>query len=131
MLNNRRKPRPSTECADQHELCDVRVVHLERVARARGEAIPANELERLSRLLKALADPTRLRLVLALRGQEMCVCDLAASVGMTESAVSHQLRRLRDRELVRPRREGQVVYYALDDAHVAELVDTGLAHVRE
>ena len=85
----------------------------------------------MSQLLKAVADPTRLRIVLALREFEMCVCDIAATLGMTESAVSHQLRRLREQGLVRARRQGQIIYYALDDDHVAELLDTALAHVRE
>jgi DNA-binding transcriptional ArsR family regulator len=111
--------------------CDVRVVHLDRVSRAKKQQIPRQEVERLSLLLKAIADPTRLRIVLGLRDFEMCVCDIAATLGMTESAVSHQLRRLRERGLVRARRQGQIVYYALDDDHVAELLDTALAHVRE
>jgi DNA-binding transcriptional ArsR family regulator len=61
----------------------------------------------------------------------MCVCDLAAFLGLTESAVSHHLRRLKDLALVRPRREGQILYYSLDDDHVAELLNVGLAHVVE
>jgi DNA-binding transcriptional ArsR family regulator len=111
--------------------CDVRVVHLDRVIRARGQALDDRDVEGLSRLYKALSDPTRLRLVLALRDGEMCVCDLAATLAMTESAVSHQLRRLRELSLVRTRRNGQIVYYALDDGHVADLLGVGLAHVAE
>jgi DNA-binding transcriptional ArsR family regulator len=61
----------------------------------------------------------------------MCVCDLAAFLGLTESAISHQLRRLKDLALVKSRREGQVIYYSLDDEHVAELLNIGLAHVTE
>ena len=68
---------------------------------------------------------------MALAGGEMCVCDLAAFLNLTESAVSHQLRRLRDLALVKNRREGQVLFYSLDDEHVAELLDVGLKHVRE
>jgi DNA-binding transcriptional ArsR family regulator len=118
-------------CRTDPELCDVRVVHLDRVSHAREGEIPRVELERLSLLFKAISDPTRLRIVLALRDLEMCVCDIAAALGMTESAVSHQLRRLREQGLVRARRQGQIVYYALDDDHVGELLDTGLAHARE
>jgi DNA-binding transcriptional ArsR family regulator len=61
----------------------------------------------------------------------MCVCDLAAYIGLTESAISHQLRRLKDLTLIKSRREGQVLYYALDDGHVADLLAIGLEHIRE
>ena len=68
---------------------------------------------------------------MALRISEMCVCDLAAFTGLSESAVSHQLRRLKDLSLVKSRRDGQIIYYALDDEHVSALLDVGLEHVRE
>ena len=97
---------------------DVPIVHLEAVAEAR-RALPANDVvDGLARTFAALADPTRLRIVAALATRELCVCDLAATIGLTESAVSHQLRRLRDLGLVRARREGRLAYYALDDDHV-------------
>ena len=111
--------------------CRVRVVHLDRVNRARTEAIPESELERLALTFKVLGDPTRLKIFVALSGGEMCVCDLAAYIGLSESAVSHQLRRMREQALVKARREGQVLYYALDDGHVAELLRLGFEHVRE
>jgi len=68
---------------------------------------------------------------MALRKVEMCVCDLAAFIGLSESAVSHQLRRLKDLALVKGRRDGQIMYYALDDEHVSGLLEVGLEHVRE
>jgi DNA-binding transcriptional ArsR family regulator len=111
--------------------CRVRVVHLDRVKRARTESIQDTELERLALTFKVLGDPTRLKIFVALSGGEMCVCDLAAHLGLSESAVSHQLRRMREQALVKPRREGQVLYYALDDGHVAELLRLGFEHVRE
>jgi DNA-binding transcriptional ArsR family regulator len=107
------------------------VVHLERVARARAEAISTKELDRLALTFKIMGDPTRLSIITALRGGEMCVCDIAAYIGISESAVSHQLRRLRELSLVRSRRDGQVLYYSLDDDHVLDLVNVGLEHVRE
>ena len=113
------------------DFCDVRVVHLDRVVVAKERAVSRGLIDELSALFKALGDATRLRLVLALRDQEMCVCDLAAALGMTESAVSHQLRRLRDQALVTARRDGQVVYYSLDDGHVAALLEVGLLHAGE
>jgi ArsR family transcriptional regulator, lead/cadmium/zinc/bismuth-responsive transcriptional repressor len=113
------------------ETCDVRVVHMDRVNRARKEISADQELNRLAETFKVLGDPTRLKIVMALDGGEMCVCDLAAFVDLTESAVSHQLRRLRDMALVRHRRERQMLFYSLDDAHVKDLLDVGLKHIRE
>jgi len=111
--------------------CTVRVVHFDRVVKARGEAIPEKELNRLSLIYKVLGDPTRLKMAIALKQGEMCVCDLAALIGLSESAVSHQIRRLKDLALVKSRREGQILYYSLDDLHVVELIEVGLNHIRE
>lgn len=108
-----------------------RIVHPDRVRSALGEASPDNELGALAAIYRVLGDPSRLKILMALRRDEMCVCDLAALTGVSESAVSHQLRRLKDLSLVRSRREGQVVYYALDDKHVVLLLDIGLRHIRE
>jgi DNA-binding transcriptional ArsR family regulator len=109
----------------------VRTVHPERVRCARAEASPDQELAELSMIYRVLGDPCRLKILMALRRDEMCVCDLAALTGISESGVSHQLRRLKDLSLVRSRRDGQLVYYALDDKHVVLLLDIGLRHVRE
>ena len=109
----------------------VRVVHIKRVKRARDESIPAKELDHLAETYKVLGDPTRLRIVMALAGGEMCVCDIAAFLDLSESAVSHQLRRLRDIGLVRNSRDGRILFYSLDDEHVADLLSIGLDHVRE
>jgi ArsR family transcriptional regulator, lead/cadmium/zinc/bismuth-responsive transcriptional repressor len=111
--------------------CQIKVVHLEKVEQARNGAISDRDLVRLSLTYKVLGDPNRLKIVMVLRTVEMCVCDLAAFTGLSESAVSHQLRRLKDLALVKSRRDGQIIYYSLDDEHVAELLDVGLAHVRE
>jgi len=111
--------------------CLVRVVHIDRVKKTRKEMISERELERLSLIYKVLGDPNRLKMVMALRNVEMCVCDLAAFTGLSESAVSHQLRRLKDLALVKSRRDGPIIYYALDDEHVSGLLDVGLEHVRE
>ena len=113
------------------ETCDIRVVHLDRVARAKAEAIAENDMERLALTYKIMGDPTRLKIIMALRGGEMCVCDIAAFLGLSESAVSHQLRRLRESSLVRSRRDGQILYYSLDDNHVLDLVTVGLNHIEE
>jgi len=123
--------RTRTVSPDLRNICDVRVIHLERVVRARTEAIAGKDVDRLAQTYKIMGDPTRLKIILALRGGEMCVCDIAAFIGLSESAVSHQLRRLRDLCLVRSRREGQVLYYSLDDDHVVDLITTGLSHIKE
>ena len=107
------------------------MVHLDRISQARSEAISEQDLERMAMTYKMLGDPTRLKIVMALRNQEMCVCDLAAFTGLTESAVSHQLRHLRNLALVKKRRHGQILYYSLSGCHVTELLKTSLDHVRE
>jgi DNA-binding transcriptional ArsR family regulator len=116
---------------EEEEGCRVRVVHMDRVRRARKEAVPEADAERLVRTFQVLGDPTRMKIILALASGEMCVCDLAAYLNLTESAVSHQLRRMRDLGLVAPRRDGQVLYYKLVDPHAAALLKTGLNHVRK
>ena len=122
-------PQRATLIEDQG--CSVRVVHLDRLAQARASALPPRKLERLGALYRALGDPGRLGILLALAQGEMCVCDLAALLKVSESAVSHQLRRLRDLFLVKTRRDAQCLYYSLDDHHVEELLAVGLAHVEE
>ena len=115
----------------EEEGCSVRIVHLDRVMQAREESIPEAEVNRLALVYKILGDPTRLKIALALMNGEMCVCDLAAHLGLSESAISHQIRRMRDLSLVKSRRDGQVLYYSLDDHHVEDLIAMGLEHVRE
>ncbi len=111
--------------------CQIRVVHLEQVQRARRQAVSDRELERLSLIFRVLGDPNRLKIVMALKSVEMCVCDLAAFTGLSDSAVSHQLRRLKDLALVKSRRDGQIIYYSLDDGRVADLLTIGLDRGRE
>lgn len=110
-------------------VCDDRIVHMEAVRAARAGLPAGDRLGALGELFSVLGDVTRLRIVAALLDRELCVCDLAATVGTSESAVSHHLRLMRQQGLVRPRRDGRLVYYALDDAHVAELYRQGLEHV--
>jgi len=118
------------QLADINDLvCDDRIVHVDTVREARL-ALPAGAmLAGLADVFAALGDPTRLKILAALNGRELCVCDLAATVGQSESAVSHQLRTLRSLGLLRSRRDGRLVYYALDDDHVAALYGQALDHV--
>ncbi len=113
------------------DACNVRVVHLDKVSNAKAKEIPGADLERMASTYKMLGDPTRLKLLLALSENEMCVCDLAAFTGLTESAMSHQLRRLKDLSIVKRRREGQILYYSLVDSHVSDLLKIGLEHVHD
>ncbi|MBE7558330.1 helix-turn-helix transcriptional regulator [bacterium] len=85
----------------------------------------------LAETFKALADPSRTRILFALSRAELCVCDLAELLGLSVSAISHQLRHLRELKLVKYRREGKMAYYSLDDDHVKTLFRQGLAHVEE
>ena len=88
-------------------------------------------VQALADTFRLLGDPTRVRIVDALSEGELCVCDIAAHIGISESAVSHQLRLMRSQRLVRGRREGRCVYYTLDDQHVLSLFQQGLRHVTE
>ena len=123
------RPRKADQLAAPDLACEERVVHVVAVRSARA-ALPAGPaLAAASELFAALADPTRLRIVAALADRELCVCDLAATVGQSESAVSHHLRLLRALGLVRARKAGRLAYYALDDGHVGALYGQALDHV--
>jgi ArsR family transcriptional regulator, lead/cadmium/zinc/bismuth-responsive transcriptional repressor len=112
------------------DYCDISIVHAETVRQAR-ESLPSNDVVGdMTALFAALGDPTRLRILAALTSDEMCVCDLAATLGMKQSAVSHQLRILRKLGLTKSRRDGRMVYYSLDDEHVSMLYDQAFEHVR-
>jgi DNA-binding transcriptional ArsR family regulator len=114
------------------DVCSVNEIDPEAVAQAQGQALPARTVEKLSRLFSALADPTRLKVLKALTStDELCVCDLAVIADLSVSAISHQLRLLRDRDLVRARRDGRLVYYSLADAHVMMLMEAGIEHANE
>ncbi len=113
------------------EQCDVDSVHPEKVARARAHLPQPDERDLLAETYRALGDPTRLTLVAALAQGELCVCDLATLLGVSQSVVSHSLRTLRQLRLVRSRRDGRIIYYALDDEHISALLAIGLRHVRE
>lgn len=111
--------------------CDVNCLHPRQVMAARVKLADSPPPEDLARLFGILADPTRARLLTALTSSELCVCDLAAATGVNRTTVSHQLRVLRENRVVRRRREGKVIYYALDDEHVSALLTMGSAHVDE
>ena len=117
--------------SDVQDLCDVIHLHPTRVAELRAALIGEHDVTDLAATFRTLGDATRVRILDALSHGELCVCDLAAVVRMSESAVSHQLRLLRTLRLVKPRREGRMVFYALDDRHIITLFRQGLRHVQE
>jgi ArsR family transcriptional regulator len=111
--------------------CDCTVLH-DSVVKKVKKRMPGEELLfDLSELFKVFGDSTRVRIISALLYAEMCVCDIAALLGMSKSSVSHQLRVLRQSRLVKFRREGKVVFYSLDDSHIGAIFRQGLAHVSE
>jgi len=111
--------------------CDAHLVHLEEVRQAKPEIMPVDKAQQMAEFFNALADPNRLRLMSALVNRELCVCDLAAVVKVSESAVSHQLRILRSQRLVKYRRDGRNVYYSLADRHIVSLYQEVAEHLRE
>ena len=111
--------------------CSIVQVDAVAVARAGGSVPDERTVRRLSDIFSALADPTRVRILQALSVQELCVCDIAAVAEVSQSAASHQLRLLRDRDLVTYRRDGKRAVYRLSDEHVRLLLEQGLAHALE
>ena len=115
---------------EERHLCDCDVIHEKTVEDTRSRMQPEEAYVDLATLFKMFGDGTRVRILHALELNEMCVCDLAALLGMTKSAISHQLKALRLSNLVKSRREGQVVYYSLADDHVKYILDIGFDHIR-
>jgi DNA-binding transcriptional ArsR family regulator len=102
-----------------------------QAAARQSSLMSSRTVEALADTFRVLGDPTRVRILDALSAGELCVCDIASLVGISESAASHQLRLLRGMRLVRPRRAGRLVYYAVDDQHILELLAQALTHVEE
>lgn len=113
------------------ESCNCTIIHEDIIHKVK-ESIPEEEtLYDLAELFKVFGDTTRIKILCALFQSEMCVCDIAYLLGMTQSAVSHQLRVLKSARLVKFRKEGKVVYYSLDDDHVKHIFNEGLVHINE
>lgn len=117
--------------ANKAEICSENVVDHEKIKRVKNRLPDDREIAALAETFRVLGDPTRLRIVLALAREEMCVCDLATLIGVSVSAVSHQLRLLRGMRLVKYRKDGKMVYYSLDDAHIENIIGEAQTHVRE
>lgn len=116
---------------ENQTMCDCDAIHAEVVSSVRELMSPKEEYNKLASLFKMFADGTRVQILWALEQREMCVCDLAVLLGMTKSAISHQLKSLRLSDLVKFRKEGQVVYYSLADDHVKDILERGFEHINE
>ena len=113
------------------EKCDCVVIHEDIVRKVRKRLLKEELLFELAELFKIFGDSTRVRIISALLHSPMCVCDIAVLLGMTKSAISHQLRVLRQTRLVKYRRDGKVIFYSLDDKHVGSIFKQAIAHLSE
>ncbi|SDC31524.1 ArsR/SmtB family transcription factor [Geotoga petraea] len=116
---------------DKIEVCKKTVIHEDKLKKIKGE-IPKDEvLYELADFFKIFGDTTRIKILNVLFYSELCVCDISESLGMTQSAVSHQLRVLRGANLVKYRKEGKTVFYSLDDEHINQIFNMGMEHILE
>lgn len=115
----------------QLEKCEVTEVHEELIKKVNEQMPPENELQELAELFKIFGDSTRIRILFVLSESEVCVCDLAQILQMTQSAISHQLRILKQSKLVNSRREGKSIFYSLADGHVRTIIAQGREHIEE
>jgi DNA-binding transcriptional ArsR family regulator len=113
------------------EICLEKVIDQGKVAEVAHLLTKYPQIINLSEIFKILGDPTRLRIMLALRRRELCVCELSAVIKLSVSAISHQLRLLRGMKLVKFRKQGKQVFYSLDDDHIEEIIQQAQIHVHE
>ncbi|MBV6496560.1 MAG: Transcriptional repressor SmtB [Pyrinomonadaceae bacterium] len=113
------------------DACEIQFVDEGKVENVRRAMKSAEAIGLLAETFRILGDPTRIKIAFALSKEELCVCDIANLLGVSQSAVSHSLRTLRQMKLVRFRKEGKIAYYTLDDEHIANLFDEGFRHVEE
>lgn len=111
--------------------CDCGVIHKEIVDMVKSKLPKEENLYDLAELFKVFGDSTRIKILSALFESEMCVCDIAYLLNMTPSAISHQLRILKQARLIKNRRDGKIVFYSLDDGHIKQIFDQGLNHINE
>lgn len=115
----------------ESECCGVNVIH-EEIVRSVACKLPEEaKVEELSHLFKMLGDPTRIKILFALNTAELCVCDISALLSMSQSAISHQLRFLKQARLVKARREGKMIFYSPSDTHVKEILEQSITHIFE
>lgn len=117
--------------ADKEEICEVTWIDKQKISVVKKMMKSEDIINRLSETFKILGDATRIRIIFALFVKELCVCEISEILGKTKSAVSHQLRILRNTRLVKYRKEGKMVYYSLDDKHINNIFAEGLKHIKE
>ncbi len=113
------------------ERCSCDVIHEDVVNQVKAKMPQEETLYDLAEFFKVFGDSTRIKILWALDEAEMCVCDIAVLLNMTQSAISHQLRVLKQSSLVKFRKDGKIVYYSLNDDHVRQIFDQGLVHINE
>lgn len=113
------------------ECCDVTCIHSDMIRKVKDMMPDDDLLSDLADFYKVFGDATRVKILCVLLESEMCVCDLAELLGMTQSAISHQLRVLKQMKLVKNRREGKTVYYSLADGHIQTIISQGMEHIQE
>ena len=113
------------------ECCDITYIHEETVNKVRKVMPDEDRIKELAEFYKVFGDATRVKILYVLLESEMCVCDLAAVLKMTQSAISHQLRVLKQMKLVKNRRDGKTVYYSLADGHIQNIISQGMEHIME
>ena len=119
------------DMSEKNFSCDCDVIHEDVLNDTRRKMCSDNDYAQLAMLFKLFGDPTRVKILHALEQNEMCVCDLAVLLGVTKSAVSHQLKALKLSNLVKSRREAQIIFYSLADDHVKEIMEMGFEHLNE
>ena len=125
----------NTKASDNSDLqeqnCEALIIHTDVVESVQADFPAASLIEKMALFYKIFGDSTRIRILCALDKAELCVCDMSALLGMTVSAVSHQLKLLRESDLVKTRRDGKIVYYSLSDEHVQKIIECGMEHILE
>ncbi|MCB0278567.1 MAG: winged helix-turn-helix transcriptional regulator [Calditrichaeota bacterium] len=116
---------------NEKELCDIVYVHEDRVDKARLNLLDKQDLATIAEFYKILGDPTRLKICLAIAHESLCVCDLSRLLDMTDSAISHQLRLLKQARIVSSEKSGKMVYYTLADKHIYDIITNTKAHLQE
>ena len=122
---------PDNRERENLEICEVPVIHEDVLARVKEKMPDEDPVYEVSELFKVFGDSTRIKILYALFESELCVCDIAQLLNLTQTAVSHQLRVLKGSKLVKFRREGKTVFYSLDDEHVRSIIGQGMEHLNE
>ena len=115
---------------EREDICACHVVHTDAVEAAKNAMMSEKDIQSLSTLFKIIGDPTRTKIVLALDNRELCGCDLTELLGMTKSAISHQMRILKENKIVKFRKDGKNVFYSLDDQHITDIIELATEHMR-